>query len=112
MNATVLERRGAVAAPAPVRTRSFRPRPVLAATGLALLLAAGSWYGERWWTVGRFLERTDDAFVGGDIVSVAPRVAGLVARVAVTDNQAVHAGDLLVQLDDRDYRAGLARAHR
>src|SRR3546814_15779313 len=37
-------------------------------------------------------------------------VAGLITAVAVTDNQAVHAGDLLVKLDDRDYRAALARA--
>ena len=110
MNATVLERREAAQAPVAVRPRTFRPRAVLAAAGLALLVGAGSWYGERWWTVGRFLDSTDDAFVGGDIVAVAPRVAGLVARVAVVDNQTVRAGDLLVQLDDRDYRASLARA--
>jgi membrane fusion protein, multidrug efflux system len=41
---------------------------------------------------------------------ISPTVAGLIAEVAVTDNQAVHAGDLLVRLDDRDYRAALARA--
>ena len=37
-------------------------------------------------------------------------VAGFVETVAVNDNQAVHAGDLLIKLDDRDYRALLARA--
>ena len=41
---------------------------------------------------------------------IAPKVAGFIADVAVTDNQAVHAGDLLVKLDDRDYRAALAKA--
>ena len=41
---------------------------------------------------------------------IAPKVAGFIAEVAVTDNQAVHAGDLLVKLDDRDYRAALAKA--
>ena len=41
---------------------------------------------------------------------IAPKVAGFIADVAVTDNQAVHAGDLLVRLDDRDYRAALAKA--
>jgi len=40
----------------------------------------------------------------------APKVAGFIAEVAVTDNQFVHAGDLLVRLDDRDYRAALAKA--
>jgi membrane fusion protein, multidrug efflux system len=40
---------------------------------------------------------------------IAPKVSGLIAEVAVTDNQAVQAGDLLVKLDDRDYRAALAK---
>jgi membrane fusion protein (multidrug efflux system) len=79
--------------------------------GLALLigLVAAS-YGHQWWTVGRFVESTDDAYVGGDVTVIAPKVAGFIAEVAVTDNQAVHAGDLLVKLDDRDYRAALAKA--
>jgi membrane fusion protein (multidrug efflux system) len=79
--------------------------------GLALLIAlAAAWYGHQWWTVGRFMESTDDAYVGGDVTVIAPKVAGFIVEVAVTDNQAVHAGDLLVQLDDRDYRAALAKA--
>jgi len=67
-------------------------------------------YGYEWWTLGRFIKTTDDAYVGGDVTVIAPKVAGFVARVLVADNQAVHAGDLLVKLDDRDYRAVLAKA--
>src|SRR6516225_9761076 len=67
-------------------------------------------YGYRWWTVGRFIESTDGAYVGVEETLIAPKVSGLIAEVAVTDNQAVHAGDLLVKLDDRDYKAALARA--
>jgi membrane fusion protein, multidrug efflux system len=79
--------------------------------GLAFLIAIGAaWYGNQWWTVGRFIESTDDAYVGGDVTVIAPKVAGFIAEVAVTDNQAVRAGDLLVKLDDRDYRAALAKA--
>src|SRR5499433_4123349 len=78
-----------------------------AAVGLAVIAVAS--YGYHWLTVGRFIESTDDAYVGGDITVIAPKVAGFIAEVAVTDNQAVHAGDLLVKLDDRDYRAVLAR---
>ena len=79
--------------------------------GLALLIAlGGAWYGHQWWTVDRFIESTDDAYVGGDVTVIAPKVAGFIAEVAVTDNQAVRAGDLLVKLDDRDYRAALAKA--
>ncbi len=80
-------------------------------SGLLLAIGLGAaWYGYRWWTVGRFIESTDDAYVGGEVTVIAPKVAGLIAEVAVTDNQAVHAGDLLVKLDDRDYRAALAKA--
>ncbi len=71
---------------------------------------AAAWYLHDWWTVGRFIESTDDAYVGADVTIVAPRVAGLIAEVAVTDNQAVRAGDVLVRIDDRDYRATLAKA--
>jgi membrane fusion protein (multidrug efflux system) len=79
--------------------------------GLAFLIGLGVvWYGHQWWTVGRFIESTDDAYVGGDVTVIAPKVAGFIAEVAVADNQAVHAGDLLVKLDDRDYRAALAKA--
>ncbi len=87
------------------------PRRHLLAAGAALLIAAGAaWYGHHWVTVGRFIESTDDAYVGGDITVLAPKVSGFIATVAVTDNQLVHAGDLLVRLDDRDYRAALAKA--
>jgi membrane fusion protein (multidrug efflux system) len=79
--------------------------------GAALLASLGvGWQGYSWWTVGRFIESTDDAYVGGDVVVLAPKVAGFIAEVAVTDNQAVRAGDLLVKLDDRDFRAALAKA--
>jgi len=78
------------------------------AVGLGVLAAA--LYGYHWLTVGRFIESTDDAYVGGDITVIAPKVAGFIEQVAVTDNQKVDAGELLVKLDDRDYRAALARA--
>jgi membrane fusion protein (multidrug efflux system) len=98
------------------RPRSETRNPWLAVrrfliAGLALFVGlAAAWYGYRWWTVGRFIESADDAYVSGEVTVIAPRVAGLIAEVAVTDNQAVHAGDLLVRLDDRDYRAALAKA--
>jgi membrane fusion protein (multidrug efflux system) len=101
--------RDIIAPPSVRHTRLSRKQLALASA--ALLLAAGAaWYGHHWWTVGRFIETTDDAYVGGDVTVIAPQVAGFITDVAVTDNQAVHAGDLLVKLDDRDYRAALAKA--
>jgi membrane fusion protein (multidrug efflux system) len=99
-----------VIAPPPIRTSRRSPKG-LALAGAALLAAVGGgWYGYDWWTVGRFIESTDDAYVGGDVTVIAPKVAGFIAEVAVSENQQVHAGDLLVKLDDRDYRAALAKA--
>ena len=93
---------------ATARSRS-RKRMLSSAALLALALALG-WYGYGWWTVARFIESTDDAYVGGDVTVIAPQVSGFIATLAVTDNQPVRAGDLLVRLDDRIYRATLAKA--
>jgi membrane fusion protein (multidrug efflux system) len=83
----------------------------LALAGAALAVGMGlAWLGYDWWTTGRFIESTDDAYVGGDVTVIAPKVSGFIAAVAVADNEAVHAGQLLVKLDDRDYRAALAKA--
>jgi membrane fusion protein, multidrug efflux system len=78
--------------------------------GVLVIAGAAVWYGWSWWTVGRFIESTDDAYVGGDVTTIASKVSGFIDIVAVTDNQQVKAGDLLIKLDDRDYRAQLARA--
>ena len=108
MSAQVAERE--IVARPPVRHASIS-RKQLGLAGAALLLGIGAaWYGNHWWTVGRFIESTDDAYVGGDVTVIAPKVSGFIAEVVVTDNQSVHAGDLLVKLDDRDYRAALAKA--
>jgi membrane fusion protein, multidrug efflux system len=87
----------------------LRKRLLIGVAAVALV-GAGAWYGWSWWTTGRFIESTDDAYVGGDVTSIASKVAGFIDTVAVTDNQPVKAGELLVKLDDRDYRAQLARA--
>ncbi len=109
MTSTVLEREAVL--PARVRWDLRRALKQLALAGAVPLVAlTAAWYGHQWWTVGRFIESTDDAYVGGDITVIAPKVAGFISAVAVTDNQAVHAGDLLLRLDDRDYRAALERA--
>ncbi len=80
--------------------------------GAALMVATGTaWFARDYWTFGRFIESTDDAYVGGDVTTIAPKVPGFIDKVAVIDNQAVRAGDLLIKLDDRGFRAALARAN-
>jgi membrane fusion protein, multidrug efflux system len=93
----------------PTATRLSKQR-ILAIAISPLLCAAAIWFAWFWWTEGRFIETTDDAYVGGDVTTLSSKIAGFIEKVSVTDNQPVQAGDLLVKLDDRDYRAQLARA--
>lgn len=74
------------------------------------LIGAGGWYGYNWWTDGRFLVSTDDAYISGDIAVISPKVSGYVEKVNVVENQTVKAGDPLVTLDQGDYRIALEQA--
>jgi membrane fusion protein (multidrug efflux system) len=82
------------------------------AFGLALAagLAGATGYGYRYWTVGQYLESTDDAYVKADYTTVAPKVSGYIAAILVEDNQHVTAGQVLARIDDRDLATALAQA--
>lgn len=87
--------------------RRIGSRKLILGGAIALALVA---YGVHWWVDGRFVQETDDAYVGGDVTIVGSKVAGYIEKVLVSDNQAVHKGDLLIQIDARDYSAAVARA--
>lgn len=108
MNAVTVAERADSPAVTQSTPRSKKKTLIRLAIGAAVI--AGVVYGGHWWSVGRFIEDTDDAYVGGDVTVIGPKVPGYITQVAVTDNQVVHAGDLLVKIDDRDYRAALAKA--
>ena len=76
----------APAAGAPAKKRS--PARLLLPIGALLLLGVGGWYGYQWWTTGRFMVSTDDAYVQADATTLAAKVAGYVASVDVADNGA------------------------
>ena len=76
--------------------------------GVVIVLAAIGG-GTYWWMTRNQLS-TDDAYTDGHAVTIAPQVSGNVVKLAVTDNQFVHAGDLLVQIDPRDYQAARDQA--
>ena len=86
----------------PAKKRSRRPL-VFGVIGLIAVLAGG-WYGYQYFTTGRFMVSTDDAYVGGDIATISSKLSGYVAKVNVVANQTVKAGDALITLDDGDYR--------
>jgi membrane fusion protein (multidrug efflux system) len=62
------------------------------------------------WEGGRIEQRTDDAYVRGDLTPLSTKVAGIVQDVKVSDFQQVRKGDLLVALQDEDYTAQVAQA--
>ncbi len=97
------------AAAAPEAPKKKRRSPVLPVIALALL-SAGVWYGYNYWIDGRFMVTTDDAYIGGDIATIAPKVGGYVVKVDAIANQRVKQGDPLVTLDDGDYRIALDQA--
>jgi len=87
-------------APAPTRRRF---RKIALITGLVALLAAGTWYGHYYWTIGQYLVSTDDAYVGAKTATLAAKVSGYVTSVAVDDNAHVKKGEVIARIDDGDY---------
>jgi membrane fusion protein, multidrug efflux system len=80
---------------------------VLVAAAMIVVLFATQW--DRW--VGLAVRQvTDDAYVRGDITPLSAKVDGYVRRIAVDDFQRVKEGDLLVEIEDDDYRARVAQA--
>ncbi|MDQ3818441.1 MAG: efflux RND transporter periplasmic adaptor subunit [Acidobacteriota bacterium] len=92
-----------------VRKRPLYKRPAFLAIAAILLIVAAI-FGVRYWLYARAHESTDDAFIDGHVIQVSPKVSGYVAKVYVTDNQEVKAGDLVAELDARDYEARVSQA--
>lgn len=84
-------------------------RILLAVIGLVVLLVGG-WAGHGWWTRWRFIESTDDAYVKADTTLLSPKIAGIVTELGAWDNQPVVRGQVLVRIDDRDFRARVDQA--
>lgn len=93
------------------RQTSARPphRRLLPALGAVVLVGAGSWTAH-WWTLGRFIQGTNNAYLDADQVVAAPKVQGYVAAVLVSANQDVRPGQALVRIDPRPFQAGLDQA--
>jgi membrane fusion protein (multidrug efflux system) len=83
-----------------------RKKRILAVVAVGVV-AVGGWYGQPYWTHGRYMVETNDAYVAADIAVISSRIQGYVAAVPVRENAVVKAGDVLVRLDDGDYRIAL-----
>jgi membrane fusion protein, multidrug efflux system len=83
------------------------PVVVLVVAAALLFTIKGCWTS---WEGGHAEQRTDDAYVRADLTPLSTRISGTVRKMEVGDYQAVQPGQLLVQLEDEDYAAGLAEA--
>src|SRR5579862_501796 len=84
------------------------PALVLLFAAAIVITIAWNWNA---WGAGRIEQATDDAYVRGDLTPLSTKVAGIVRAVDVSDYQQVKKGELLVQLEDDDYRAQVAQAN-
>jgi membrane fusion protein, multidrug efflux system len=88
--------------------KSPRVRLALLVGALAILAGGLLWYLDNQ-NRGQYMQGTDNAYVAADSVVVAPKIAGYVERVFVTENQSVRQGQPLAELDPREYRAQTAQ---
>jgi membrane fusion protein (multidrug efflux system) len=86
-----------------------RRRTIFIGVG-ALALMGLTYFAYSYITVGRFLVSTDDAYVGAYMAIISPKIPAIVSEVPVVDNQSVKEGQMLVHLDDGDYRLALDQA--
>jgi membrane fusion protein, multidrug efflux system len=82
----------------------------LIVVGLAVAVIVTTTRNWNGWEGARIEQKTDDAYVRGDLTPLSTKISGIVREVSVNDYQMVHKGDVLVQLDNDDYRAQVAQA--
>src|SRR6185369_17385295 len=104
------ERRGPALSDRDLKWKEFRSRSprlrMFVIIGAVVLLVAGFFL----WRYFNSYESTDDAQIDGHLNTVSARVSGHVDKLLVDDNQYVHAGQPLAQIDPRDYQVAVARA--
>lgn len=92
-----------IAVVAPKRSRL----PIYVVGAIIGLLVIG---GLSWWFYSRQFEKTDDAFIEGNISLISPQIGAHVVKIYVNENQFVKKGDLLIELDAREAKANYEKA--
>jgi membrane fusion protein (multidrug efflux system) len=103
---------------APTLAKGTAPRPTkpaqlkrnLIGAAVIALVSLATYLAASWWTTGRFMVTTDDAYIGARAATISPKIAGYVVDVAVADNATVKAGDILARIDRGDYELAVRAA--
>lgn len=94
-----------------VQTDEVKPKrsrlPIYVVGAIVLLFLLG---GFSWWLYSRQFEKTDDAFIEGNISLITSKIASHVGKVHVEENKFVKKGELLVELDAREFEAKFEQA--
>jgi membrane fusion protein, multidrug efflux system len=91
------------------RKRPLYRRPAFLIAAVIVILVSAL-LGTRYWLYARSHESTDDAFIDAHIIQVSPKVSGYVVKLYVDSNQQVNKGDLIAEIDPRDFQARLDQA--
>ena len=97
------------AAKTAARRKGGRKRTIFLIIGLLALGLAG-WKGWDWWTLGRFIVSTDDAYVKAETATIAARTSGTIVSTPFGDGERVKAGDVLAEIDPVDAELAVASA--
>ncbi len=77
---------------------------------IVALIFAAAVYGWQWWTVGRYRESTNNAYIRGEITPISAKIQGYVAAVLVTDNQRVEKGATLLVIQPAEFEVRIEQA--
>jgi membrane fusion protein, multidrug efflux system len=109
MSDTTHAERAAALADQPEVKHPGKRKLMLALLAAAVVVSAAA-YGTYYFTIARYYESTDDAYVSGNLVQLTPQVSGTVVAVNADDTQIVKQGAPVVTLDDADAKILLANA--
>lgn len=101
---------GAIPAETPAAKKPAFNKRQKALLILLIIIVAGGWFGLRLFIRSKTHVETDNAFIEARIIPVSSKVSGTVTRVLVNDNQFVKQGQLLLEIDQNDYKLQVSRA--
>lgn len=85
---------------------------IFAAVMLLTILGGGACFIRYWFTVWRYIEKTDNAYIRSEITQISSKVSGYVSEVQAEDNMPVKAGDVLLRIEDHEFKIRLENGRK